>query len=101
MFDAKLDYVVSNGEFAVRFLDDLAHGRIDHLQENAILNHGLAVHAVIVELKSVEIENRKLRQLLGEKDAELRKIRDREIDPIVADRFAALKDSLISYIEEF
>lgn len=101
MIDAKLNYVVSNGQFCVEFLDNLAHGRIEGINKNAILNHGLSVHTLIIELKSVEIENRELRRLLDEKNAELRKIRDREIDPIVADRFAALKDSLISYIEEF
>lgn len=101
MLDAKLNYVVSNGEFCVLFLDDLARGRIERIHENAVLNHGLSVRTLIVELKSVENENRELRRLLDEKDKELRKLLAQVVDPLVADRFADLKESLISYIEEF
>ena len=101
MKDAKLNYLIGNGQACIMFLDNLAHGRLERIHENAVLNHGLAVHALIVELTAVEMENRKLQQQLDGCAKELRLIKQKEIDPILSKRFEELKDSLISYIEDF
>lgn len=101
MRDSKLKWIVDNGQFCVAFLDDLRTGRVDRIHENAVLNHGLAVIALIDGLMSVEMERRKLQDQLDECAKELRLIKAKEIDPILSKRFEELKDSLISYIEDF
>lgn len=101
MTDAKLNYIISNGEYCERFLECLARGEYEDICANDVLNHGLAVHALIYELRRVELENRKLLQQLEGCVNELRLIRSHEIDPIVHKRFDELKQSFISFIEEF
>lgn len=101
MIDAKLNYLISNGQFCIRFLDDLAHGELNIANRNTILNHGLAVHALIDALQSVEMERRDLQKQLDGCAKELRMIKEKDLNPILSKRFEELKECLISYIEEF
>jgi hypothetical protein len=101
MRDSKLKWIVDNGKACVAFLDGMAKGDIQSISENAVLNHGLSVHALIDALVSVEMERRKVQDQLDGCAKELRLIKQKEIDPILSKRFEELKDSLISYIEDF
>lgn len=101
MTNAKLNYLLGNGKACEKFLGDLACGLPVEVSKNAVLNHGLAVHALLSELEAVELEKRMLHGQLDQCVKELRMIKSKEIDPILVKRFEELKDSLITYIEEF
>lgn len=101
MTNAKLNYLIGNGKACVKFLDDFATGTLCDLNRNMVLNHGIAVQALITELETVELEKRRLHNYLDECSKELRMIRVNKLDPILEKRFEELKESLISYIEEY
>lgn len=101
MKDEQLNYLISSGQACVMFLDDLRMGRSESIYENAVFNHGLAVNALMYGLMSVEMERRKLQDQLDKCAKELRMIKQKEIDPIISKRFEEMKESLISYIEDF
>lgn len=101
MTNAKLNYLVGNGNACVSFLDAMAFEVPDLASRNKILNHGLSVRSLIIELKEAERKNRELEDRLASCSKELRLILSKEIDPIVEERFADLKAGLISYIEDY
>ena len=101
MTNAKLNYLLSNGKACEKFLGDFGNGLLVELNRNMVLNHGIAVHALMVELENCELEKRRLHNQIDQLAKELRAIRADKLDPILDRRFEDLKASLISYIEEY
>lgn len=101
MTNARLNYLLSNGTACEKFLGDFADGRLVELNRNMVVNHGLAVHALLVELERCELEKRMLHQQIDQLVKELRMLKADKLDPLLEKSFEALKDSLITYIEEY
>lgn len=101
----KIDYLIKNGEACARFLENGARIAENPQLRNELYNHGLAVAALIKELREYEAKNKENEKRIAFLERKVYLFERGEVDPIIAEQFENLKrhfKSLIcDYIDSF
>lgn len=96
-----LDYLISNGEYCIIFLEGLAKSASDHRECNAINNHALAVYGLMNSLRLAVSDCVDLSARLALCTGKLKEVESGDLERLVSERVEEIKKSLIDYIEEF
>lgn len=98
---SKIEYLVSNGNFCVEFLEALAESESDASKKNRILNHAIAVGSLCACLKDLRNEYSKCRIALNNSEYELQELRRGLYKKYVAGELEKMKADLIDHIKEY
>lgn len=97
----KLEYLASNGNFCIGYLEALAERASDPVARNRILNHALAVSSLIEELRKLDCLYTETKAQNDRLSAALIKFERGIYDEHISKRIEKLKAQLVDHIMEF
>ena len=104
----EIDYIISNGKYAIEFLQNLSYRVGSKADSNLVFNHAAAVAHLIRAVQSLYDRVNDLHIKLKEKDNTIRdlqrsieELQRGEFDNMLQQSIDKLKDDLIYLIKEF